>query len=235
MKRTLVFSLLSILFAVSVRGQETDWSATTPSPATPQGKNLDVPQGWQWRLDRPSAEVRIVASDQPDEANIRFVNMTPGWHITTGPAAIFYHPSLSADGTYRAQAEYHLFSPGNRNEAFGMFVGGRRLDADDQSYLYFLIRKSGEYLIKTRNGSETEVVQSWTAHPAIIAYTDETSGTATNLLTIEAHEDTLDFLVNGQKVTSIPRGDLPTEGLVGMRVNHHLNVHVSDLHVSSLD
>ncbi len=46
--------------------------------------------------------------------------------------------------------------------AYGLFVGGQDLEGDDQKYLYFLIRRSGEFLIKTRAGDETSVVHPWT-------------------------------------------------------------------------
>lgn len=163
------------------------------------------------------------------------MNMTPGWHITTGPAVILYHPALRAKGRYRAEATFHQFPPGERNEAFGLFVGGTDLNGDDQSYLYFLIRKTGEFLIKTRDGDSTSVVRDWSEHPAIIPYTTETEGTATNVLAIDADSNSLSFYVNEEKVASVPHSHLPVSGHVGLRINHALNVHVSDLKVLEVE
>lgn len=236
------YFILSFVLAIAVvipasaqNSEDVDWATVRPDPATPHGKNLAVPEGWQYRLDRPDADARLVAAEDADRSDIRFVNMTPGWHITTGPAAILYHPALTATGPFRAEAEYHLFDPGQRNEAFGMFIGGSNLDSDDQSYLYFLVRKSGEFLIKRRSGAGTTVVQDWTAHSAVVPHTPELSGPATNVLAVERGSDTLTFFVNGQEVAAVTRGDLPADGIVGLRVNHALNVHVSDLHVVPLD
>ncbi len=238
MKHVAFASAVLFLLVMPCRAQDaaqTDWSTVRPHPASPQGENLAVPQGWEWRLDRPNPNARLIAGTEPPDADVRFVNMTPGWHITTGPAVILYHPALSAEGSFRAQAQYHLFPPGDRNEAFGLFVGGTDLSGEDQSYLYFLIRKTGEFLVKRRHGDSTSVVHEWTAHPAIVPYASETTGTATNVLAVEAGADSLTFFVNEEVVATVPRGELPADGLVGLRVNHALNVHVSDLNVAELD
>ncbi len=214
---------------------DVDWATTRPYAAVPQGENHAVPEGWQFRLDRPNDATRLVAADDVGHADIHFVNMTPGWHVTTGPAGILYHPALTATGPYRAEAEFHLFPPGERNEAFGIFVGGSDLEAENQSYLYFLIRKSGEFLIKRRDGEATPVVRDWTAHSSIVPYTAETTGSVANVLAIERRPESLTFFVNGDEVASLPPGDLPVDGLVGLRINHALNLHVSDLKAESMD
>ena len=65
-----------------------------------------------------------MAAEEPASGDIRFVNMTPGWHVTTGPRVILYHPAARAEGDFRATATMHLFAPGQRNEAYGLFVEG---------------------------------------------------------------------------------------------------------------
>jgi len=40
--------------------------------------------------------------------------------------------------------------------------------------------------------------------------------------------------VNGQEVATLPRADLAVDGVVGIRVNHALNLHVSRLEVTPL-
>jgi hypothetical protein len=181
----------------------------------------EKPAGWEMRLDRANA----------DPTEIKFVTMEPGWHITTGPAAIFYDPSRAASGEYRVETEIFLFDPGRRQrEAFGVFIGGNDLAGEDQAYLYFLIRNDGNYLIKRRDGSETPTITPWTPHPAIVRH-DGSAETAKNTLAIDVGAEQLDFYLNGEKVTSLPRSELGMDGIVGLRVNHSLNVHVSKLTV----
>lgn len=200
-----------------------------PDPNNPQGENLEVPEGWEVRLDRPSEDV-IIGSNA-DSSDIYFVNMTPGWHITTGPAAIFYHPANTASGSFSINTKLHLFDPGDRNrEAFGVFWGGKELQSGDQSYYYFLIRNTGDFLIKKRTGEETELIQDWTASEVIKVFDDETEGSSVqNLMTVTVQGENISFLINEEEVASISSEGMDNEGIFGLRVNHSINLHVSDL------
>lgn len=207
--------------------------AQQPDPKHPENENLAVPANWNVRLDQPDESVVIAANK--DSADIYFVNMIPGWHITTGPAGIFYHPESTASGIYRASTKIHLFDPEGRNEAFGLFIGGQNLDQPDQSYTYFLLRNSGEFLIKNRTGAKTSVVQNWTAAPAMATFQDNTGSSVPNVLAIEVGENEVHFFVNNRQVATLPKIELQTEGIVGLRINHALNVHVEYLDVEKAD
>jgi hypothetical protein len=187
--------------------------------AQEQEKEFERPADWVVRFDR---------GGQPDD--IYFVEMPPGWHVTTGPAAILYDPARTAQGNYGVESQIYLF-PVERREAFGVFIGGTELDGSGQAYTYFLIRKDGSFLIKERAGSDTRVIHPWTVHEAIVKH-DGGEGTAKNVLAIDAGGETVRFLVNGQEVANLPRTELRTDGIVGLRVNHGLNVHVSSLEVT---
>lgn len=203
-----------------------------PDPGDPDNENLEVPANWKVRLDHPGNEVTI--GSNPDEADIYYVNMVPGWHITTGPAAIFWHPASTAEGTYRAETVIHLFNPEGRNEAFGIFLGGTNLEGDEQVYSYFLLRNSGEYLIKNREGDETGIIKNWSAAPSMKTYEDTSETSVKNKLGVEVGENEAVFFVNDQKVAAVSKNKLYTNGIVGLRINHRLNVHVGDLAVSDL-
>jgi hypothetical protein len=179
-------------------------------------QELERPSDWNVRYDRPSND------------SLYFVTMTPGWHITTGPSGIFYNPATTAEGEYRVSSEIYLF-PGERREGFGIFIGGSELEGETQSYLYFLIRKDGRFIIKQRNGTGAPTITPWTEHPAIVQQAGEEN--AKNVLAVEVGSQKLDFYVNDQLVKSIPRTQLPTDGIVGLRVNHALNLHVANLNV----
>jgi len=211
--------------------------AQRPDPATPDGENMNVPKTWKVRLDQgghgADGHQAAIGAD-PETADIYFVNMTPGWHITTKPAAIFYHPASTAEGAYRAETVIHLFDPQGRNEAFGLFIGGKDLEGADQTYDYFVIRNSGEFLVKRRAGAETTELVPWTPHPAIATFGEDTEVSVPNTLTVEAGPEEVVFRINGEEATRLPRADVQTDGVVGLRINHRLNVHVEDLSVSDL-
>ncbi len=202
--RNLVVPLALTLFASPVVAQESE-----------------RPDGWMVRFDRANANA----------ADHKFVTMEPGWHITTGPAGIMYNPDKTARGEYRIESEIFLFPTGGRNrEAFGVLFGGQNLPDDSQSYTYFLIRNDGRFLVKRRNGTRTSDVVSWTEHAAIKQNMSDTE-TAKNVLAVEVGAADVRFYVNGEQVTSVPRADIQVDGVVGMRVNHGLNLHVSSLSV----
>ncbi len=233
MKPLTLCALLALIAWTPTQAQSSadiDKKALTqrPDAKNPVGPNLEVPPAWKVRLDAPDASVTVGKDESFD---IRFVTMTPGWHVTTGPRAIFYHPASTARGEFTARVGIYLFPPGKRNEAYGMFIGGKALEAPEQSYTYFLVRRSGEFLIKRRAGDKTEVLHPWTRHDAVTPYLDDTEGTIHNVLEINAGPTEVAFLVNGKEVARRSRAEIDVEGLVGLRINHALNLHVDELTV----
>lgn len=181
------------------------------------------PAGFLIRLDR---------ADRGTVDDVLFTDMAPGWHITTGPAALLHHPDSTAAGTYRIDAEMFLFDPGERREGYGAFFGGRDLEGAAQQYVYFLLRRDGKFLIKTRNGDETAVVRDWTEHPAIVGWENKPADapSAHNTMRIDVGTNEVVFSVNGSEVTRVARSELPaTDGAFGLRVNHGLNLHVTSV------
>jgi hypothetical protein len=198
-------------------------------PTTPllsQEEELTPPPTWQLRLDDP---------DRGSVEDIWYVDMPPGWHITTGPAAILWDPADTTNGDFRIESESYLFDPEGRREGFGIFFGGSNLQGEAQSYTYFLIREGGEFIIKERRGSETPTIVPWTSNEAIVSFATKPADTHTakNILAVVAQGDLLNFFVNGAEVASLPRDRVPTQGVVGFRVNHSVNLHISTLDITS--
>ncbi len=219
---------IATLFATILAATTMLLAQGMPDPTIPQGENLKVPEGWEIRLDRP--QENLIISSEPDSGDIYFVNMTPGWHITTGPRAIFWHPENRAHMQYQITTKLHLFNPEGRNrEGYGLFFGGMNLNNDNQYYLYFLLRNTGDFLIKARKGSETETLQEWTSSDAIIKYEDESVSSVANVLSVIVEREKMSFYVNEQEVASLDKGEWTTGGIFGLRVNHAVNLHVEDL------
>lgn len=189
---------------------------------TPDARTL----GWQVRGDRPSTDASVLS----------FVEMKPGFHITTNAfSGIMYHPRMNGMGTFEASLKVHFFPPeGTHLESYGVFVGGEDLAGAGQKYVYFLVRNNGQFLIKSRTGTETADIVPWTDHDAVkVLAADAAEGTtALNHLLVRATSERVDFLVNGTVVASRPRAELDVEGVVGIRANHRLNLHVSEIEVS---
>ena len=195
-------------------------------PLTAQ--DFERPDGWQVRFDDPGAS---------EEELEMFVSMPPGWHVTSGPAAIYWGPQMEASGDFRIEMEVFLFEPhGMMPEAFGFFAGGRYLEGDDIEYTYFLIRDGGEFIVKRREGAEAPTIRPWTGHEAILGWTDRGDGaTAKNILAAEADANEVRFFVNDARVAVLPRAEVAMDGIFGFRVNHMLNLHISRLEAMPLD
>ena len=203
--------LLPLIFATSLLG---------PMSLAAQDE-LTPPPTWQVRLDRPTAS----------RDDLYFVNMPPGWHITTGPAAILYDPARIGEGTFTIDSEIFQFPTHRVREAYGIIFGGRALEADGQAYVYFLIRGDGRFIVKARAGRTTETLVPWTAHEAIVPRGPGEENIK-NELRVVAGAETVAFFVNDTEVASLPRAGLECDGIVGLRVNHSVNLHVTNLDVT---
>ncbi len=181
-----------------------------------------LPAGWSARPDATG-----------DLKSVKFVTMEPGYHVTLGPATILYRKSDQANGPFHTLATFHQMKKLKHSEGYGLFMGGQGLDGKDQKYTYFLVRDDGSYLIKRRDGDKTsEVTKGWTASPAVKK--GDAQGKTTNLLEIDAKQNPskVEFKVNGKTVHTVDAKSMDVKGIVGLRVNHNLDLHVEgfDLH-----
>ncbi|MFN2563463.1 MAG: hypothetical protein ABR499_00455 [Gemmatimonadaceae bacterium] len=178
-----------------------------------------MPAGWQVRLDDKDA-TRYTAND------VRFVPMGGGFHITSGPAAIYPGADLP-NGEFVLEATFNQTQAPRHPEAYGLFFGGQNLDdSDKQEYVYFLVRGNGQFLINHRAGRDVHKIFDWTANAAIRKQNE--SGQASNQLTVRVGADSVRFLANGQQVAAISRQVISRPGgKAGLRVNHNLDLHVT--------
>ena len=184
-------------------------------PVYGQGGGVAV-DGWQARLDSARADVN----------DLSFMSMGGGFHVTTGPHAIFWNPENAAAGTYTISGTFTQTEPSSHPNSFGVFIGGQNLDDDSQAYTYFLIREDGQFLIKQRVGSDTEDLSpGWAPHSAVNAIEN---GRMQNKLSVEVGQSQIRFLSNDTELASIPRAGLSVDGVAGVRFSHQLNVHVSE-------
>ena len=128
--------------------------------------------------------------------------------------------------------------------AFGLRLGRLRVRQDfggvfqrllagaAQQYVYFLVRQDGSYLIKRREGEKTsDVSKGWVQHAAVKK--PDAKGTATNLLEVDHKRDSsrVAFLVNGQEVYATDASAMNLDGIVGIRTNHNLDLHIEGFDV----
>lgn len=175
------------------------------------------PPGWTVRADPGGDGAKVIAED-----------MKPGFHVTTGPAAILFDSTMrSRGGDWRLEATIHLFDPGARAEGFGVFFGGSALHTATPRYGYALLRRDGKAMLKVRDGATTRTVRDWTGNPAIPVFKAGPPGTSVRYdLVVEAKGDRVTLRVGPNEVLDAARSEFPVDGTVGVRINHALNVHV---------
>ncbi len=180
-----------------------------------------VPAGWSVRAD-----------ENAGTANVKVVPMGQGVHVTLGPAIILYREKTGGSGPFHTLATFTQTRKPSHPEGYGLFYGGQALDGAGQKYTYFLVREDGNYLVKQREGEKTtEITKGWVASPAV--HKADAKGTATNLLEIDHKRDPskVVFLVNGQPVYTLDAKATDVNGVVGIRANHNLDLHIDGFDV----
>lgn len=228
MKRTLSVALLALAAAVPMFAQ--------------------APDGWKMRIDRSTS-----ASDPDGAGEIQFTTIPGGFHAVNPAAAIFYNPANTASGTYTLKGTFKLMEPSGHENTYGLILGGANLETTEQNYLYFLVSQEGKWLITRREGDQmpdpnaatqgrgrgrggpraiTRVVAEKQVHEAV--QQPGADGTSVNTLEVRVMADTVDFVVNGTVVHSGPKASMlgTTDGIYGIRVNHQLNVQITDFGIS---
>jgi hypothetical protein len=180
-----------------------------------------APDGWMVRIDRSTN-----AQDPDDTPNLKFATMGKGFHVTSGPAGVFWNPANTATGDYTASATFVLTKPSGHTNYYGLVIGGGDLGAATQNYIYFLVAQDGTYLVKHRSGDQVHDVKAATAHEAVRK--PGADGRSTNALEVRVAGNTISYVVNGTVVHTTPKSGMTakTDGLVGIRVNHLLDVHI---------
>ena len=199
-------------------------------PDHPVAGGGTIPAGWHVRTE-PNRQTGQPASLE----NVKFANMGDGLHTTVGPAAIYWRDRDTISGNYHVVAKMTQMKNPAHPEAFGIFIGGKNLADSGQTYTYFLIRPiDGMYSIRRRSAYMTRptAVVEWTASDAVTKA--DTSGKATNELSIQVQGGKAKFMVNGKEVYTGDAANLDPNGVVGYRVNHNLDVHLGALGIHKL-
>jgi hypothetical protein len=209
------------LFALSALGLSALIAILGPvAPAAAQEPGAEA--AWRWIVDPPGRA-------SPDSA-AQLERMPPGWHLTTGPAAIVFDPARRASGRFTLQAEMFVF-PQTQDDGYGLFLGGHALGTDSARYIAVLLRADGSVSVEQRNGRKAAALHEWTRHDSIAVR--KTGGTGKNVLRVHATGNRLQVSVNGAEVAAVTVPDGATAGLFGFRVGRDVNLHVSTLDLTT--
>jgi hypothetical protein len=192
------------------------------------GAQLTTPTDWKWRQD---ADAPLASGPHIKPGGWTFVQMPPGWHVTTGPGVLLY-PAANGDlaGNFTLESEVFLFT-GPSSEEYGVFLGGQSVEASaSPDYVAFVLRRDGQAAVLRRTGGQTSLA-SWQAHAAIVPGKSGDEPVK-NVLKVEVDSQAGAFWVNGTKVLSVPRSELATDGRVGFRIGKDMNLHITSFNVT---
>ncbi len=184
-----------------------------------------APKGWKMRVDRSTS-----ASDPDAPGAIKFMAMGGGFHFINPQAAVYWNPANTASGAYTVKGTFTLMKPSGHTNYYGLIFGGSDLDGAQQKYTYFLVAQDGTFLVKKRDGEATSDVVKKT--PSAAVKKPGGDGKSTNALEVRIAPSKIDYVVNGTVVQSAPKGDVKTDGIYGIRINHQLEVMVEGFSVS---
>ncbi|MEO8623416.1 MAG: hypothetical protein ABI625_20235, partial [bacterium] len=133
-----------------------------------------LPAGWMGRTDHADQKI----------SDAKFVVMGPGYHVTSGPAAIYWSDKGKAAGAFTASATFRQTKNPTHPEAYGLVFQGSKLDKPDLSYVYFLVRGDGKFMVNHRAGADVHKIVEWTDNAAV--HRADAAGVATNTLSVDA-------------------------------------------------
>jgi hypothetical protein len=194
------------------------FAAASLAAQAPAAGPWAAPTGWTIQTEGGAAP-----------AETKFQTMGPGFHVTSGPAAIYYRSADQAKGNFTLKATFgQRTKPATgHSEAYGVFFGGTDIaDGAKQQYYYLVVRDDGSYYFAHRAGTAVHPVVPWTANDAVKKAAE--NGSATNEVAVRVTADSVHMMVNGTQVKALSRKGFITDGQIGLRVNHGLNVHIAN-------
>ena len=232
MRRTMTAALLGIFLAACGGGDTPEATADEAASGGDMAAMDDESErqiegggelaGWHGRTDEDAPFDNVLVTSVGDAE----------WQVDNGPAVVLWQDGMAASGDYTLSGTFHQVSSKGHPHGTGLVFGGSEMDGAGQLSTYFMVRGSGDYLVKTRTGDETFWVQptdGWVAHEAI--NTDDANGEYTNELGVQVMGDEVAFMINGTEVLRVPSEEVYTDGNYGVRMNHNLTIRFSDLGV----
>jgi hypothetical protein len=220
-------SALAIALASMVAASPGASSQTSQDPdRVVAGGGISVP-GWTGKVDPKAASQGRSIKDS------KFVREGEALHLTIGPAAIYWNPKNTASGDYTVKATFKEAKvTADHPHPYGVFIGGSRLDTDQQSLMYCIAYGDGTFLVRQFNGTNVTTVAKRQPHAAI--HKAGADGSVANEVGWRVSGGRAECLINGTAVAGFDKSEIvgpgkleSTDGIYGLRVSHNLDVVVS--------
>ena len=189
--------------------------------------------GWMGKVDANEAQRGGKIEDT------KLVTMGPGFHVTTGPAAVYWTTANTASGNYTVEAtftEREYMGLNDHPHPYGLFIGGNDMGTDNQSLLYCAAYGNGSFIVRGfgpaafqlngRRGETNDAVNKAASKGQAV----------TQKIAMRVSADKVECLNNDKVVGTYPKSDVvaagklkSTDGVYGLRFGHNTDAHVAGL------
>jgi hypothetical protein len=221
-RTALVIAVAALAPAVSFAGQQDADRAVA-------GGGITAP-GWKGEVDAQSASQGRSIKDS------KFEQKGDSYHLTIGPAAVYWNPSNTARGDYTVKATFtEAKMTSGHPHPMGLFIGGSKLGTPDQSLMYCTAYRDGTFIVRRFNGNNVTQVARKAPNPAIKkASSPDESVTQEVAWVVKGGK--AECQINGATVASFDKAEIvgagkleSTDGVYGIRVSHNMDLTVSNL------
>ena len=161
--------------------------------------------------------------------------------IHTGPAMLYWNPENKGTGDFTVSATFSepkYMSSNDHPHPYGVFIGGNDLDTANASALYCAAYGRGTFIVRGFGPAPFQVNGRGAPSDAV----HKAAGRGEQVeqtIALQVKGDSVSCLINGTTVGTYPKSDLvaagklkSTDGIVGIRVAHNVDVNVKDFKVT---
>jgi hypothetical protein len=217
-------TLATLAVALPAAGQE--------QARTVSGGGISV-AGWMGQVDASEASRGQVIT------NSKFAREGEGFRVTTGPAAVYWHPDNRASGNYEVRARFHEPEYMNVNDhphPYGIVIGGSDLGTPNARYLYCAAYGNGTFIVRGFGPAPFQVNGRRGEANAAVNRAAAKGQPVTQEIAVTVHGDRVTCTINGTEVGNYAKADVigdgklaSTDGLWGVRFAHNTDAVVTGL------
>jgi hypothetical protein len=188
--------------------------------------------GWQGRPDPGTGAVNDSSLDVKGS----------DIEIHTGPAMLFWNPANKGTGDFTVSATFtepKYMSSNDHPHPYGVFIGGSNLDNAKTTALYCAAYGRGTFIVREFGPDVTNINGNRGAASEAVHKAAGRGESVEQTIALQVKGDSVSCIINGTTVGTYPKSDLvgagkltSTDGIVGIRVAHNVDVNVKDFKVS---
>ncbi len=133
--------------------------ATAPKPSEAEDKDravagggITVP-GWTGHVDAKGTAAGLTVKDS------KFEKQGDALHLVIGPATTYWNPANTVKGDYTVKGTFtEPKQDFSHPHPMGLFIGGAKLGTPEQSLMYCVAYRSGNFLIRRFNGDTVTTI-----------------------------------------------------------------------------